>query len=427
MERQKSKSKAQREKEDRRRLRFWNFMAPQVERYVKRRFDFIADDFDPSQIEGPVLVVINHSCVYDPLLIGSVFRNKPLTFVASEHILRMRPWGPLLDRYASVIPHQKGARGNRTALSAIKRIKRGESVFLAPEGEQTWDGRPMPVMPYTGKLAKASGATLVTYVIEGGYLSAPRWALSDRKGKIYGHPAGIYTPEMLSGMSDEEVDAVIARDLAFDSIEWQKSNPEGPVSYRALKGGNADGLERSVFTCPECGSIGSLSADGDHIGCSCGFRVRLSDTGFFEQPAPFETLTEWEALDKRTLGSVLTDSLSPGTVFTDNNVRLIRINDKHSDEEAARGTLALRCDDSGTLALVIGDFSFDLRKITNMTMVLAGRIVFSGETGGESGYYELRSAKGSRTNLRKYVIARELISGGTNNWIIQQQITNSGV
>ena len=40
-----------------------------------------------------------------------------------------------------------------------------------------------------------------------------------------------------------------------------------------------------------------------------------------------------------------------------------------------------------------------------MTMVLAGRVVFSDKTG----YYELLSDKKNRTNLRKYVIARELL------------------
>ena len=38
---------------------------------------------------------------------------------------------------------------------------------------------------------------------------------------------------------------------------------------------------------------------------------------------------------------------------------------------------------------------------------LAGRIVFS----DKSGYYELLSDKNNRTNLRKYVIARELLLG----------------
>ena len=151
--------------------------------WLRNKFNYSFDkSFEPADIEGPVLVAVNHACAYDPLFVGAAFKNKPLTFIASEHILRSK-WGPFLDRHISFIPHQKGARGSRTALVAMKRMKKGESIFLAVEGEQTWNGRPLPVMPYTGKLVKGSGATLVTYLLEGAYLSAPRWALSTRKGK----------------------------------------------------------------------------------------------------------------------------------------------------------------------------------------------------------------------------------------------------
>ncbi len=394
-------------------MNFWKFILPFVDSYVKRIFDFSPDDFEPAGIDGPVLVAINHSNAYDPLLTGTVFKNKPLTFVATEHILRMRPWGPYLDRYGSIIPHQKGAKGNKTALAVIKRMRRGGSVFLAPEGEQTWDGRPMPVMPQTGGLAKASGATLVTYLLEGAYLSYPRWALYTRKGKIYGHPVNIYTPEKLAEMSDEEVDAAIAKDLAFDSIEWQKSQPGGPLRFRPSKGGNADGLERSVFTCPECGRMDSLRSKGDIISCSCGFSLRLQDTGFFEQPSPFESPADWNDHDRKVLGKALSvkpEEKGETEVFGDDKITLLRVIEGHSDEEAAFGRLSLSMDGRGGYALRIEDRSFGLEQITGMTMILAGRIVFS----DANGYYEMRSGKKSRANLRKYVIAWELTKDRTD-------------
>lgn len=403
----KGSSKAEKEKEARRRRRLWDTVQLVLGGWLINRFDFSFDrSFEPADIEGPVLVAINHASAYDPLFVGAAFKNKPLTFIASEHILRSK-WGPFLDRNISFIPHQKGARGSRTALVAMKRMKKGESVFLAVEGEQTWDGHPLPVMPYTGKLVKGSGATLVTYVLEGAYLSAPRWALSTRKGKVYGHPAGVYGPEVLKEMTDEEVEKQIAEDLSFDIWKWQKTRPEGPVIYKCRKGGNADGLERLVFTCPSCGSYGKLRSEGDSIGCSCGFRLRMLDTGFFEEGGPFETAADWEAFDKEQLagrigamGSVDGEE----TLFTDDGVVLHRIEEGHRDEEAARGTLSLTFDGK-TFTLAIGACSFDLKSISNMTMVLAGRIVFS----DESGYYEFLAKKGSRTNLRKYVIARELL------------------
>ena len=419
--------KKNREKEDKRRRRAWSLVQIAVGPWLKKKFNFSFEDFDPSVIEGPVLLAVNHACAYDPLFAGVAFRKKPLTFIASEHTIRMRPWGPLIDRYFSIIPHQKGGRGSRTALIAMKRIKRGESVFLAVEGEQTWDGRPGRVMPYTGKLVKGSGATLVTYLIEGAYLSAPRWALNTRRGKVYGRPAGVYGPEVLKEMSDEEVEAAIAKDLAFDTYEWQRTQTGGPVGFSCAKGGNADGLERSVFTCPECGAMGTLRSQGDIIGCSCGFKARMLDTGFFEEGAPFETVVDWEAYDReeliRALGitsgtsgtvpgvPLLSETGTPGTdtplLFCDDDIVLRRILDGHRDEEAARGSLTLTRED-GAFMLRIGDFSFDLKKISNMTMVLANRIVFS----DENGYYELLSNKQHRTNLRKYVIARDLLMKG---------------
>ena len=405
------KGKNKRENEDRRRRRFWALAQTVLGPWLIRKFNLSTEDFEPADIDGPVLIAINHSSAYDPLFIGLVFRNKPLTFVATEHLLRTKVWGPLIDRYLSIIPHRKGTTANCTALMAMKRIKRGESVFLAVEGEQNWDGISLPVMPYTGSLIRRSGATLVTYVFEGAYLSAPRWSVSTRRGKVHGHPVNVYSPETLREMSDEEVEAALERDLWVDTWEWQKLQPGGPVRFRCARGGNADGLERSVFSCPECGRLDKLSSDGDTIGCSCGFKIRMSDTGFFEPAEPFETVADWEAFDKASLAKALDGCADAAkraagekVLFADDAVVLHRIEAEHRDEEAARGTLTLKCA-GGEFLLTIGSFSFRLKDIKGMTMVLAGRIVFSDETG----YYELLSDKKKRTNLRKYVMARGIL------------------
>ncbi len=402
----KQDSNRERERAEKRRRRFWVFAKIVLGGWLTRKFRYEIDEsFEPVDIEGPVLVAFNHTCAYDPLLIGWAFRNKMLTFIASEHILRSK-WGKLLDRYGSIIPHRKGAKGSRTALVALKRIKRGESMFLAVEGEQTWNGRPLSVMPFTGNLVRGSGATLVTYVVEGGYLSFPRWAFGTRRGRVYGHPAGIYGPEVLKEMSNEEVEQLIAKDIAFDTWAWQKSLPGGPQSYKSRRG-SADGLERSLFSCPECGALGTLSSNKDIIACSCGFSVRMADTGFFEPEAPFETVCDWEDFDRRRLSEVMEEMAGKSgenLLFSDDNINLFSIDEDHSDEIAASGKLTLKCLD-GDFVLSIEDKRFPLIDILEMTMVLAGRIVFC----DKSGYYELKPVKKCRVNLRKYVIARSLI------------------
>ena len=407
---------AEKDKDRRRRERFYRFVAPPLGVWLSARLGFSRDKrFEPDDIDGPVIVCINHACAYDPLFVSAAFKHRVLTFIASEHMVRDPKWGDFFDKYLSLIPHRKGKHANRTALAAIKRVRRGESVFLAPEGEQTWDGLPMPVRPATAGLIRSCKATLVTYMIEGGYLAQPRWAYSARKGRVYGHPVNVYSPETLERMSDEEIEKAISDDLAFDVWEWQKSQPGGPLRYRCIKGGSAEGLERAVCSCPECRRIGGLKTSGDRISCSCGFSLRLEETGFFEQPGPFETVADWEKEDEKNLAALIgtakteagpasgnEDGPAVGDsfeLFGDDDVILSKIEKEHSSREEARGRLSLRYE-GGDFVLSISGTRFGFEEIEEMMMVLAGRVLFS----TEGGYYELFS---KTANMRKYVMARE--------------------
>lgn len=406
------------DKEQRRRGNYYRLASALAGLWLRSRVGYTYDkSFEPADIDGPLIVCINHTCALDPLFVGAAFRHRPLTFIASEHLLRDPKWGAVLNRCFSLIPHQKGSSAKHTALATIKRVRKGESIFLAPEGEQTWDGVSTEIRPATGGLIRSCRATLVTYKIEGGYLAQPRWAYSSRKGLVYGHPVNVYSPETLAEMSDEEIEKTIADDLRFDCWEWQKSQPGGPVRYRCKKGGNAEGLERAVFSCPECRRMGTLQTGGDMISCSCGFSVRLSDTGFFEQPSPYETIRDWEQADMKHLSSVIDsekrshlpasgDEDEPARgdaseIFGDDDVTLRRIGEGHISEEIARGRLSLCCE-GGELVLAAEEHSFRYGDIGEMMMVLSGRLLFS----TSDGYYELLSKK---ANMRKYLIAREVI------------------
>ena len=399
----KERKERQKKRRDRRHRRLYALAAPLADAVFSSRLTYSHEDPPVENISGPILICFNHSCVYDPVLIGVAFRKRRLSFIASEHILRTKPWGEMISKRVPIIPHSKGAGSNRTALMAIKRIRRGESVFLAHEGEQTWDGVSMDIMPLTGKLVKSSGATLVTYRVEGAYLARPRWATNDRNGVVTGHVAGIYSPSELAEMSESEIEDIIERDTFFDVWEWQKNRPGGPLSFTPIRGGSADGIERAVFTCPSCGGISTLTSDGDDVRCPCGFKIRMKDTGFFEQPAPFETVADWIAHDREALRERVRDI--DGELFGDSGVSLYRINDDHTDEKLIEGRLSFRSSDEG-LKLALGTFSVPLSEIREMKMVLASRLLFS----YEKGYYELRTDAKSKVNLYKYLIARELLS-----------------
>ena len=393
-----------------RHIRIWGLITSLISGWIRRKFNFTYDDFGIEEIEGPVLVIPNHSCAWDPLLVGTALKKRQMYFVASEHILRWRIAGPVINWLVEPIPRKKASTGTGTVKACIRHLKAGHSVCLFAEGEQTWDGVTGKIFPATGKLVRQSGATLVTYCIEGAYLSVPRWASGVRRGKVHAHAAGVYSPEELKGMKPGEIEYLINRDLHIDTWKWQKSQPGGPVPFIGKSRLEpAKGLERALFMCPACLKTGTLNTGKDMIYCSCGFRSRFTQTGFLEPEIPengtaaterrFCTIAEWDKWETSEMEAQLSRMLEAGegSFFSDRQVQLSRVEDGHSDSLLCEGVLSLNVE-NGRPVMHAGDRSFDVTSIDMMAPVLSSLLLFS--TGG--GYYQI---KAENTNLRKYVLA----------------------
>lgn len=117
------------------------------------------------------------------MLVG-VASEKHLYFVASEHIMRKGFATKLLMRYLKPIIHMKGCQGINTVKQMIKTLRDGQNVCIFPEGNRSFNGLTCDFEPSIAKVARRSGAKLITYRIEGGYFTQPRWSTTLRKGKI---------------------------------------------------------------------------------------------------------------------------------------------------------------------------------------------------------------------------------------------------
>ena len=61
-----------RDKDRRRRERFYRIATPPLGIFLKARFNYSCDrSFEPDDIDGPLIVCINHACAYDPLFAGA--------------------------------------------------------------------------------------------------------------------------------------------------------------------------------------------------------------------------------------------------------------------------------------------------------------------------------------------------------------------
>ncbi|MBO6017738.1 MAG: 1-acyl-sn-glycerol-3-phosphate acyltransferase, partial [Oscillospiraceae bacterium] len=335
-----------------------------------------------------VLIVPNHVSAWDPLLVALSLRDKQAYFVASEHLFRMGPVSQLLEFVVAPIPRRKASTGTDTVKACLRHLREGHSICLFAEGEQSWNGRNIPIFPATGKLVKSSGATLVTYRLEGAYLSLPRWGKGVRRGKVHGHPVGIYPPEQLKNMTPKEINALIERDTAEDAWERQRLSP---VRYKGKR--RAEGLERALYLCPRCRRIGSLHTKGNRIFCDCGLDLEYTETGFFQPEQPFPDLAEWDDWQREMLHArEFNRPAEEGLLFSDGGVTLTKIGAGHREEHLGAGALQMYED-----RLVCADHSFPLSEISYMADVLASRLLLT--VSGE--YYEILSSNG--VSFRKYL------------------------
>ena len=366
--------------------RTWRMLYALNHRWICRKFNLTHEDV---HVDGPVLLIPNHQSAWDPLLVAMSLPDKQVYYVASEHLFRQGAVSKLISFLVAPIPRRKASSGTDTVKACLRHLRAGHSICLFAEGEQCWAGRNTPIFPATGKLAKTSGATLVTFRLEGAYLSLPRWGTGVRRGRVHGHPVGIYPPDVLKSMSPQEINELINRDIREDVWERQRLNP---VSYRGKD--RAIGMEQAVYLCPRCCRIGTLQTRGDHIFCSCGLDLEYTETGFFRPEQPFATLAEWDDWQREKLRSRsfphAADPERP--LFSDEGVTLVRVTAGHGEEELACGELR-----QYETRLECADYRFPLLKIGNMAAVLTSRMLFS----VEDEYYEIRFQKGA--NLRKYL------------------------
>lgn len=283
-------------------------------------------------IKGPFLLLANHVTDFDPIFVV-VGMKKHMYFVASANILRAGFLSKLLKRYLAPISREKGVLGAGTALDTVRSLRAGNNVAIFPEGNRSFDGLTGDMYPATVKLAKASGASLVTYRLSGGYFTSPRWGYTIfRRGRMSGEVVGVYSPEQLKAMSAEEIEQVVKRDLAVDAYADQAANP---VRYRARK--LAEGLECVLYTCPECGGIGSMTSSGNELKCSCGAAVKFLDTGSLAG-GKFRTIPEWTAWQRAKLAESF-DSIT----LSDVNCSLYKV-DANERTFIASGEISLTKD-----------------------------------------------------------------------------------
>ena len=311
--------------EKKRMQRAFDFFRPIMKLMLRIRFGYRCDSL--KGIEGPYLLLCNHNMELDPVMLGAA-GGRAVRFVASEHIARKGFGTWFLMRYFRPILHVKGKSGQGTSLKILRALKSGDCVAMFPEGNRSFNGVTGPMLGQLGRLVRRCGASLVTYRIEGGYFTQPRWGTTLRRGRLVGHLVHVYTPEQMKEMTDDRVEQAIADDLYEDAYASQKKNPS------LYKGKHAAlGLESALFWCSACGRFNTLHSDDDGLRCECGYRADYTASGYLRsQDGKLTTITRWDEQQQQALRQRMTQDAA-AKLFED-TVTVREIREDHTASEA---------------------------------------------------------------------------------------------
>ncbi|HOF95239.1 MAG TPA: lysophospholipid acyltransferase family protein [Clostridia bacterium] len=343
--------------------------------FFKLKFAF---KYKPTcNLKPPYLVLCNHNTDYDPILLGISFPQF-MYFVASEHIYRWGTASKLLNWCFSPIARLKGTTDARTVMEVLRRLRAGFNICIFAEGNRSFNGLTCDILPSTAKLVKASGVSLVTFKLEGGYFTSPRWSTTLRRGKMYGYAAGVYTAEQLKSMTVAEVDAIIKNDLYEDAYKRQESSPVRFVGKRL-----AEELETALYLCPACKRIGTLHSKDALLKCDCGLQAVYAEYGCLEGTGiQFSTITQWDVWQTQEL---LNSAQAAGEepIVSDVEQSLFRVDPGVSSTLITKDALYMFKD-----RLTCGEYSFPLGEITDMAIYGQRTLVFSTDKGI---HYEIKS------------------------------------
>ena len=386
-----AKEKIKEEKKYRHHIRFWKFIRVVARPVLTPLFKF-EYEIAP-KVDGPYLVVANHNTDLDPGFLGICFPPQ-MYFVASEHVYRSGILGVFLKWAFEPIAKIKGSSDALTVMKMIRYLRSGKNVCLFPEGNRSFNGKTGEIIEATGKLVKASNASLVTFKFQGGYFTTPRWGKGIRKGKLTGKVVKVYTPEEIKNMTAEEVTAIIRADLWENAYETQAKNP---IAYKGKT--LAEGFESGYCVCPKCNTIDNISSRKNKIFCqNCGMETSLDEYGYFPEDFDFKTVEQWDDFqEKFFIDLVSKNQNNTESLFFDTDVELWNFTENHQET----------CHGKGTFKMYIDRFVFEtnsksieipIQDIPEMSIHGKKTLVFSAKG---NLHYELKSKK--LINVRKYL------------------------
>lgn len=275
---------------------FWRTLIRLISTFelTKTRFTYTKKNMEKAG-NGPYLILMNHSSFLDLEIAHSVMYPKPICTVSTTDGLVGMPW---LMRLIGCIPTQKFVTDMtliRDITYAIKELK--SSVLMYPEAGYSFDGTSTVLPKSLGAFVKRLGVPLVNIRTDGAFAYQPLYnCLHRRKVKVSAVVECLLSSEEITERSADEIQEIIEKAFKFDAFAWQYEN-----KIEIKEKNRADGLERILYKCPDCGTEGKMLGKGIELTCgACGKKYELTTFGKLtsDGDVKFDHIPDWYAWER---------------------------------------------------------------------------------------------------------------------------------
>jgi 1-acyl-sn-glycerol-3-phosphate acyltransferase len=307
------------------------------------RMKFIRSSDIPS-IKGAAVLLGNHVNQWDPF-IAAIGLKRQVHFIASDFVFRKPLLGKLL-KIMGAVPKIKFRSDMASLRSLMDIVRCGGVVGIFPEGHANWSGKTLDIVPSTGKLIRLLKAPVIAVLIKGGHISRPRWHGSRLAPGETLEYRQILSPEQIKSMSVPQINQAIQNALDHNEWDYLREHPR-----RLPARGRAEGLEHTLFLCPDCHQYSSMISDDNELSCTaCDSGMRIGPDGFPAESSfsgEFRDIAAWDHWQQERLETDIQSALDGGNapIFSEQGVRIAQSSDgKKFDRHWPWGTLEFHGD-----------------------------------------------------------------------------------
>ena len=185
---------------------------------IKVRVHGIENFPEVSSAGGPTLLCSNHQSNLDPMVMGVVCPY-PVNYLAKKSLFKYLPLRWFLTWNDSIpIDRAAGIAGIKITL---KRLKRGESILIFPEGARSRTGELQPVKLGFCAIAKRARCPIVPVALDGAFAAWPpgKWP---RFGNVHVVVGETIDFSQYGQWSDEALAAEVEKQIAVLFTEARK-------------------------------------------------------------------------------------------------------------------------------------------------------------------------------------------------------------